>query len=149
MQRQNVSLIANADAKTIDDRQSQRQADRDRCALAEVALDADSSPESFNISSHHIHSDSSAGKIRDFFSSGKTRFENEFEKFMVGQLFGIGDYSCRTQPCGDAIAVQASAVVDELNHDVGALVKSFERNRGTWFFTCLPSCLGWFNTVIE
>src|SRR5690606_24512850 len=87
-QRQSECLLAEHDHQGRHDREGQRHFDNQASALANGRLDFNTAVELGNLGLYHIHADTTAGHIGNFFLGREARCKDQVERFGVRQAIG-------------------------------------------------------------
>ncbi len=111
--------------------------------------DGDAAAERLDGPFHHVHADAAARDVRDGLSRGEARQEDEVVGLLVGQL-AVG----RDQPLLDrdgphARAVDAGAVVRDLDHDPAGAMQGREPDLALLGLAGGPADLGLLQSVVD
>src|SRR5450830_673006 len=126
VQGNDKTVLADADLKTVDDRQRQRQADAEGATLAGQGIDLDDPAQLVDGAAHHVHADAASGEVGNLLGGGKPGLEDQPVDVRVGQL-RIRVYQTLVDGLFEnARGVQAATVILHFQHDHAGVVVGVE-----------------------
>ena len=148
-QRNHISRRAGGYQETVNDGESQWQADSETSALAFGGINVHRAAQRLDIASHHIHAHTPAGKIGDGFCRGKTGFKNQVLDFAVTEILIVANQpalDCFGQNSG---AVKPGTIIADFDDDVARIMKSIEQQPSSGGFSLGQTLLWRFQTMID
>src|SRR5262249_20702383 len=126
-ERHRIGLAADCDGHRFDDRERQWHADRDGGALPGLRVELDLAAQELDVPAHHVHADPAAGHVGDALGGGEARLEDELPDFGIGRA--VRDrHAALGGACEDAPAIEAAAVIADLDDDAAAPLRRRERD---------------------
>src|SRR5579864_85847 len=126
LERNHIGLVVGNDGEAIDDRQCQRKANGDGRSLSFGTLNLDIAAQEFDVAANHVHTDASAGQIRDRVRGSKTSLKDKIEQVLVGNFFALGQQIQRARLRQNALTIEPGADVGKLDQNVARLVECGE-----------------------
>src|SRR5204862_722289 len=121
-QRDDVDAATDPQALGLQDHEGQGQREVKRRPAPALGPDTDRAAERLDVAGHDIHSDPTAGNLGDAVGRRESRPEDEGEQLAVTEDGRGGDQAAGHRLRADAVAVQAPAIVRDLDVDVAALL---------------------------
>jgi hypothetical protein len=146
-----ISAVTTGDDERRDDGERQRDLDGEGGAGADGALNIDRPSDAFDVRSHHVHSDASAGDVRHRCRCGEPRPEDQRNDVAIAALRCL---FARQEALLDRLAtddrrVDARTVVADLHQDLAAFVACRQRHDAFGRLAGSDASLGGFEAVVD
>src|SRR5690606_23240692 len=149
IQRQDEVGVAHRHLETVNDRKGQRQVDAEGAALPRHAVDLHGAAQLFDVLPHHVHAHATTGQVGDLLGGGESGGKDQVVDVALGQL-DVGGYQTTLDGLGqDALAVQATAVVADLDHHAAGAVVGVQRQGALLRLAGGAALLDGFDAVVH
>jgi hypothetical protein len=122
-QRGDQGLVGGGDDHAVQHRQGQRQAEGEGRALAGDRADRDAAAQGLDRALDHVHADAATRDVGDRLGGREAGQEDQVVDLLVGQDRVLGDQAARDGDALDPFAVDAAAVVADLDDDPARAVQ--------------------------